>query len=160
MLLVTGVDKGYAVHIIISIVDGSRDSARRLTSNTELNRSHNIKNNIAAYRAQHQLDKGTPPPCNKRKHLASKDGDSLGSDIAPKDGSPLKREPAIRKRKPRSSSNNKRKQFEDENVNGTIGRSHVNDAIRHSRVNDAICRLFTALTLSKRELAEISHVLT
>ena len=30
---------------------------------------------IAAYRAQHQLEKITPSPCNKRKqHLASKDG--------------------------------------------------------------------------------------
>ena len=108
MLLVTGLDKGYIVHIIISVVDGSRDSARKLTSNTELNRSYNIKNNIAAYRAQHQLDKVTPPPCNKRKHLASKDGGPLGSDIAPKDGSPLKRKPATRKRKSRSSSNNKK----------------------------------------------------
>ena len=53
---------------------------------------------IAAYRAQHQLETITPPPCNKRKHPASKDGNSPGSDTAPKNGSPLENEPAIRKR--------------------------------------------------------------
>ena len=53
---------------------------------------------IAAYRAQHQLETITPPPCNKRKHPASKDGNSPSSDAAPKDGSPLESEPAIRKR--------------------------------------------------------------
>ena len=60
---------------------------------------------ISAYRAQHQLETITPPPCNKRKHLASKDDNPLGSDTAPKDGSPLENEPAIRKRKSRSGSN-------------------------------------------------------
>ena len=60
---------------------------------------------IAAYRAQHQLEIITPPPCNKRKHLASKDGNPLGSDTAPKAGSPLESELAIRKRKSRSGSN-------------------------------------------------------
>ena len=34
----------------------------------------------------------------KRKHPASKDGNSPGSDTAPKNGSPLENEPAIRKR--------------------------------------------------------------
>ena len=53
---------------------------------------------IAAYRAQHQLETITPPPCNKRKHPASNDGNSPGSDTAPKNGSPLENEPAIRKR--------------------------------------------------------------
>ena len=53
---------------------------------------------IAAYRAQHQLETITPPPCKKRKHLASKDGNRPGSDTAPKDGSPLESEPAICKR--------------------------------------------------------------
>ena len=53
---------------------------------------------IAAYRAQHQLETITPPPCNKRKHPASKDGNPLGSDTSPEDGSPLESEPAIRKR--------------------------------------------------------------
>ena len=53
---------------------------------------------IAAYRAQHQLETFTPPPCNKRKHPASKYGNPLGSDIAPKDGSSLESEPAICKR--------------------------------------------------------------
>ena len=33
---------------------------------------------IAAYRAQHQLETIAPPPCSKRKHLASKDGNPLG----------------------------------------------------------------------------------
>ena len=60
---------------------------------------------IAACRAQHQLETITPPSCNKRKHLVSKDGNPLGSDIAPKDGSPLESEPAIRKRKSSSGSN-------------------------------------------------------
>ena len=59
---------------------------------------------IAAYRAQHRLETITPPPCNKRKHPASKDGNPPGSDTAPQDGSPLESEPAIRKR-----SCNKRK---------------------------------------------------
>ena len=48
---------------------------------------------IAGYRAQHQLETITPPPCHERKHLASKDG------------SPLESEPAICKRKSRSGSN-------------------------------------------------------
>ena len=48
---------------------------------------------IAAYRAQHQLETITPPPCNKRKHPASKDGNSPGSDTAPKNGSPLETNP-------------------------------------------------------------------
>ena len=61
--------------------------------------------NIAAYRAQHQLEKITPPPCNKRNHIVSKDGNPLGSDIAPIDGSPLESESATRKRKSRSDSN-------------------------------------------------------
>ena len=63
---------------------------------------------IAKYRAQHQFEKITPPPCNKQKHLASKDGSPLGSDISPKDGSPLESEPAVRKRKSRSGSNKKK----------------------------------------------------
>ena len=37
-------DKGDRVSIIIYIVYGSRASAQKLTSNTELTRSHNIKN--------------------------------------------------------------------------------------------------------------------
>ena len=43
---------------------------------------------IAAYRAQRRLEKITPPPNNKRKHLALKDGNFLGSDTAPKYDSP------------------------------------------------------------------------
>ena len=53
---------------------------------------------IAAYRAQHQLETITLSPCNKRNHPASKDANPLVSDTAPKDGSPLESEPAIRKR--------------------------------------------------------------
>ena len=53
---------------------------------------------IAAYRAQHQLETITPPPCNNRKHPASKYGNPPGSDTAPKDGSSLESEPAICKR--------------------------------------------------------------
>ena len=60
---------------------------------------------IAAYRAQHQPEAIMPSPCNKRKNLASKDGNPLGSHTAPKDGSPLESEPAIRKRKSRTDSN-------------------------------------------------------
>ena len=60
---------------------------------------------IAAYRAQRQHETITPPPCNKRKHPASKDGNPLVPDTVPKDGSPLESEPAIRKRKSRSGSN-------------------------------------------------------
>ena len=48
----------------------------------------------AAYRAQHQLEKITPPSCNKQNHIASKDDNPLGSDIAPIDGSPLESESA------------------------------------------------------------------
>ena len=44
MLSVTGVDKGDIVPIIVSIVYGSRASVQELTSNTELIRSHNVKN--------------------------------------------------------------------------------------------------------------------
>ena len=44
MLSDTGVDKGGIVPIIISIVYGSKALAQKLTSNTELTRSHNVKN--------------------------------------------------------------------------------------------------------------------
>ena len=43
---------------------------------------------IAAYCAQHQLKIITPPPCNKQKHPASKNGNPPGSDAATKDGNP------------------------------------------------------------------------
>ena len=68
---------------------------------------------IAAYRAQHQLETIMSPPCNKRKHPALKDGNSPGIDTAPKDGSPLESEPAIRKR----PCNNKRKNRASKNGN-------------------------------------------
>ena len=64
-------------------------------------RAHQVpqcQERIAAYPAQHQLETITPPPCNKRKHPSSKYGNPPGSDTAPKDGSPLENEPAIRKR--------------------------------------------------------------
>ena len=44
MLSDTDVDKGDIVPIIISIVYGSKALAQKLTSNTELTRSHNAKN--------------------------------------------------------------------------------------------------------------------
>ena len=44
MLSDTGVDKGDVVPIIISIVYGSKALAQKLTSNTELTRSNNVKN--------------------------------------------------------------------------------------------------------------------
>ena len=44
MLSDTGEDKGDIVPIIISIVYGSKALAQKLTSNTELTRSHNVKN--------------------------------------------------------------------------------------------------------------------
>ena len=43
MLSVTGVDKGDIVPRIVYIVYGSRASAQKLTSNTELTRFHNAK---------------------------------------------------------------------------------------------------------------------
>ena len=95
MLSDTGVDMGGIVLIIISIIvygpkeDDLEYRAHQVPQCQEL---------IAAYRAQHQLETITPPPCNKRKHPASKDGNPPGSDTAPKDGSPLESEPAIRKR--------------------------------------------------------------
>ena len=59
-------------------------------------RAHQVPQRIAAYRVQHPVDKITPPPCNQRHDLASKDSSSVGIDTAPRGGSPLKREPAIR----------------------------------------------------------------
>ena len=44
MLSDTGVDKGDIVPIIVYIVYGSKAVAQTLTSNTELTRSHNVKN--------------------------------------------------------------------------------------------------------------------
>ena len=44
MLSVTGVDKGDIVPIMISVVYGSKALGQKLTSNTELTRSHNVKN--------------------------------------------------------------------------------------------------------------------
>ena len=91
-------DKGGIVLIIISIVYGSKALAQKLTSNTELT-SPQCQELIAAYRAQHQLETIPPPSCTKRKQdPASKDGNPPGSDTAPKYGSPLESEPAIRKR--------------------------------------------------------------
>ena len=205
-------DKGGIVLIIISIVHGSKALAQKLTSNTELTRSHNFKNlsqhtalsinlkqsrlllaingsilhrktvippvaiphrktvvpskanplfaSVLAISGSIVLRKTAIPsvatPHRKtvvpskanpllqaplqyasQKHRASKDGNPLGSNIAPKNGSPLEREPPTRKRKPRSGSNKENKLSEEEKVN---------DAIRHSHVNDAIRRLHAALT--------------
>ena len=46
MLSVTGVDKGDVVPIVTFIVYGSRVSAQKLSSNTELTRSHNNVKNL------------------------------------------------------------------------------------------------------------------
>ena len=98
MLSDTGVDKGGIIPIIIYILS----TAQRLSPEAGLEyRSHQVpqyQELIAAYRAQHQVETIMPPPCNKRKHSASKDGNPPGSDTAPEDGSPLESEPAIRKR--------------------------------------------------------------
>ena len=59
-------------------------------------RAHQVpqcKKNIAAYRAQRQLDKIMHSPCNQRKYFPSKDASPLGSDTTPKDGSPVKENP-------------------------------------------------------------------
>ena len=86
MLSDTGVDKGDMVPITIPIVYGSKALDQKLTSNTELTRSHKCQEHIAVYRAQHQLETITPPPCNKRENSASKDGNPPSNDAAPKDG--------------------------------------------------------------------------
>ena len=99
MLSVTGVDK-----------EGLRLKGFGPEADLEY-RAHQVSHCqelIAACRAQHQLETITPPPSNKRKRLASNDGNPLGSDTAPKDGSPLESEPAIRKRKSGSGSNEKK----------------------------------------------------
>ena len=44
MLSDTGVDEGGIVLIVISIIYGSKVLAQKLTSNTELTRSHNVRN--------------------------------------------------------------------------------------------------------------------
>ena len=140
MLSVTSVDKGDIISIAMSIVYDSSSASALTLADLEY-RAHQVpqhQKRIAAYRAQHQLDKITPPPCNKRKHLASKYS------------SLLENEPVTRKRKSRSGSSSKKK-IEEENIDGNI---------RHSHVNDAICRLPAALTLSKHQLAVMSHVLT
>ena len=61
-------------------------------------RAHQVpqcKKNIAAYRAQRQLDKIMHSPCNQRKYFPSKDASPLGSDTTPKDGSPVKENPPL-----------------------------------------------------------------
>ena len=108
MLSVTGVDKGDIVPIINYIC---RLRLKGFGPEADFEyRAHQVpqcQELIAAYRVQHQLEKITPPRCNKRKYLASKDGDPLGSDGAPIDGIPLESEPAIRKRRSRSGSDKK-----------------------------------------------------
>ena len=90
MLLVTAIDKEGTVSIIIYIY---RLQPKGFDSEAGLEyRAHQIQQCqelIAAYRAQHQLDKMTSPPYNERKHLVLKDDSS----------SPLESEPATRKRK-------------------------------------------------------------
>ena len=102
MLSVTGVDKGDIVPIIIYIVYGSKAFAQKLTSNTELTRSHNVKN----------LSQHTAFDINLRQSrllLATSGSISLRKTVIPPVAIPhqktLESEPAIRKRKFRSDSN-------------------------------------------------------
>ena len=78
---------------------GSKALVQKLTSNTELTRSHNVKN----------LSQHTTLNINLRQSrlllaisgsiLLRKMGNPLGSDTAPKDRSPVESKPAIRMRK-------------------------------------------------------------
>ena len=97
-------DKRDIVPIIISIVYGSKALAQKLTSNTELTRSHNVNNLLQHTALNTNLRQSRPLFAISEKHLASKDGNPLGSDTAPKGGNPFESEPAIRKRKSRSGS--------------------------------------------------------
>ena len=101
---------------------------------------------IAAYRAQHQLETITPPPCKKRKHPASKDGNPPGSDTAPKDGSPLESEPAIRKR---PCNKRKHRASKDGNPLGAI--SHRKTVVR-SNANPLLANANPDLARIKREI--------
>ena len=97
MLSDTGVDKGGIVPIIIYFVYSSKGFGPEADLEYRAHQVPQCQELIAAYRAQHQLETITPPPCNKRKHPASKDGSPPGSDAAPGDVSPLESELAIRK---------------------------------------------------------------
>ena len=158
MLSVTGVDKGNIVPIIIYIVYGSRTSAQKLTSNTELTRSHNVKNVLQHTELNISLRKS-------RLLLATNGSIKLRKTVIPSEAISYRKssspesEPATRKRKSRSGSD-KKKKIEEENVNYAVPHSHVNDTISHSHVNHAIYPLPASLALLKRQLAKISHTLT
>ena len=106
MLSVTGVDKGDIVPITISIVYGSRASALKLIFNTELIRSHNVKNVLQHTKLSIRLTKSCLllTTIGIVSHRQTKW--PLGSEIAPKDCSSLSEsELATRKRKSRYGSN-------------------------------------------------------
>ena len=136
MLSDTGVDKGDIVPIIISIVYGSKALAQKLTSNTELTRSHNVKN----------LSQHTALKINLRQSrllLPISGSVLLRKTAIPPVAIPRRKTVVSSKANPLFASANpdlariKRKSSEEEKVS---------DAIRHSHVKDAIRRLHAALT--------------
>ena len=145
MLSVTGVDKGNIVPIIISIVYGSKALAQKLTSNTELTRSHNVKNLLQHSALNTNLRQS-------RVLLATSGSISLRKTVIPSVAIPHRKTVVPSKANPLFASANpglariKRKQLEEEKVNDAIRNSHVNDATRHPHVNDTIHRLHAALT--------------
>ena len=151
MLLVTGVDKGDIVPIIIYIVDGSRASAQKGTSNTEHTRFNNVKNLM-----QHtELNISLRKPCLL---LAASGSISLQNTAIPSEAILHRKTAVSSKTNPLLASANldlvrikSKKDVEEENAN-----THI----RHLYVNDAICRRPAALTVSNRHLAEISQVQT
>ena len=146
MLSDTGVDKGDIAPIVISIVYGSKALAQKLTSNTELTRSHNAKN----------LYQHTALNINLRQsHLLLT---ISGNIVLRKTAIPSVAIPHWKKAVVRSNANPlfasanpdlariKRKIIQRGEVNDAIPHSHMNYALRHSHVNDAIRRLHAALT--------------
>ena len=106
MLVITGVDKGDIVPIMISIAYGSKVLGQKLTSNTELTRSHNVKNllqhtTLNINLRQSRLLHATSGSISLRKTVTL----SVVIPHRKTDGSPLESEPAICKRKPRSGLN-------------------------------------------------------
>ena len=125
MLSVTGVDKGDMVSIIKCIVYGSRASVQKLTSNTELTMSHNVKNVL-----QHTALNITLR--QSRVLLAESGNTSLRNTVIlseaisyRKTAVPSKANPLIASENPDLDRLNRRGEH----------------AIRHSHVNDAIRRL-------------------
>ena len=105
MLSVTGVDKGDIVPMVISIVYDSKASAQKLISNTELTRSHNVKNLLRHTVLNINLRKSrllaTSGSISLQKTAIRSEAISHRKTV----GSPLESEPASHKRKSRSGSN-------------------------------------------------------